>query len=108
MDRSVVILGGYGETGRRVAHLLARRTRAPLVVAGRDEAKASALAEGVSASAPGERVTGLALDVCDPSALRTACEGAALVVNALSGRLPHRAIAETRSEEHTSELQSQR
>jgi saccharopine dehydrogenase (NAD+, L-lysine-forming) len=94
MDRPVVVLGGYGETGRRMAQLLARRTRAPLVLAGRDAEKATSLAMGISAAVPDARVRGLALDVADPSALRGALEGSALVVNALSRRLPHRAIAE--------------
>lgn len=94
MDRSVVILGGYGETGRRMAHLLARRAGVPLAIVGRDLERASSLAEDIARSVPGAEVRGLALDASDVAALGAACENAALVVNALSGPLPHRAIAE--------------
>ena len=95
MARSVVILGGYGETGGRVARLLARRTGVPLALAGRDLAKVSSLAAEIGRTVPDAEVRGLALDAADLAALGTACEGAALVVNALAGRLlPHHAIAE--------------
>lgn len=47
----IVILGGYGNTGRRVARWLAPRTDVQLVLAGRDEAKAREAAAALASRA---------------------------------------------------------
>ena len=51
-----VILGGSGNTGIRIAELLLKHGRMPLVLAGRDRAKAEAAAHHVDAMRTG-RVT---------------------------------------------------
>ncbi len=91
---SILIVGGYGETGRRLLHHLAERTAAPLVVAGRDGWKAQALAAELNRRHPGDRVRGLALDASDGPALRRALEGVALLVNATTASAHEPAIAE--------------
>jgi NAD(P)-dependent dehydrogenase (short-subunit alcohol dehydrogenase family) len=84
----VVILGGYGETGRRIARLLASRGRGPVVVAGRDLAKAEGLADALSRSVGRARIEPLEVDAADRAALASALEGAALLVNATSSAAP--------------------
>lgn len=51
MSLKVLILGGYGTFGGRLAHLLADESRLTLVIAGRSEAKARAFCAGMNASA---------------------------------------------------------
>jgi hypothetical protein len=55
----ILILGGYGTFGGRLAHLLADDTRLDLLLAGRSEAKAAALIGTLPA---GARKTAVALD----------------------------------------------
>ena len=84
----VVILGGYGETGWRIARLLAARGHGPVVVAGRDLAKAEGLAEALSRSVRLARVEPLEVDATDRAALTSALAGAALLVNATTSAAP--------------------
>jgi saccharopine dehydrogenase (NAD+, L-lysine-forming) len=81
-EAAVLVLGGYGETGRRVARLLADRARVRIVIAGRSAARAASLAAVLASGSGADRVTGIALDAADPAALRRALEGTALIVNA--------------------------
>lgn len=90
MGRAVVVLGGYGETGRRLARLLVQRTDAQVVVAGRDGRRAETLAAELGAV----RVRGIALDATDARAVRRALDGAALCVCAASLPGQVRALAD--------------
>lgn len=92
-EGSVLILGGYGETGRRIAELLARRATRPLVLAGRDPSKASSLAEDLNARFPGVSIVGARLDARDPEAVGRAMDGVALFVNATTSSVPGPAVA---------------
>jgi saccharopine dehydrogenase (NAD+, L-lysine-forming) len=86
-ERSVLIVGGYGETGGRLARLLVDRTKAEIVVAGRDPGRATALAAALGP----DRVRGIGLDAADASAVRRALEGVDLLVCAAF--LPRQAAA---------------
>jgi saccharopine dehydrogenase (NAD+, L-lysine-forming) len=93
MEGSVVVLGAYGQTGRRIAGPLAARTSLPLVVAGRDGDRAEALAEGLRRLREGAPAVGRQVDLADPVALHHVLAGSRLVVDATSSRVPVRSIA---------------
>ena len=61
----VLILGGYGVFGRRIAANLARREEIDLIIAGRDAAAAAALARTFGAG----RARSLAVDMDKPAAV---------------------------------------
>jgi hypothetical protein len=63
----VLILGGYGVFGRRIAANLARREEIDLVIAGRNAAAAAALARTFGAG----RARSLAVDMAQPAAVST-------------------------------------
>jgi hypothetical protein len=71
----VIVFGGYGTFGAHVCRELARLA-VPLVVAGRDAARAEAFARSLG---PGCR--GLAADVSRPDSCRDALRGQAVAVN---------------------------
>ena len=81
---TIVILGGYGNTGRALARLLLEHSQVHLVLAGRNGEKALKEAAGWNERFPGERVRGLAADAADAESLRRAFTGAELVVVASS------------------------
>lgn len=81
----ILILGGYGNTGRWLARLLLDHSGAQLLLAGRDGAKAAALAHQLDP----ERCQGIALDGADGEALtaalrRLVAQGPALLIVAAS------------------------
>jgi len=90
----VVILGGYGETGRRIARLLASRGLGPLVVAGRNPGRADALAEELTRSFPGTTVAPCTVDAANGPALAALLEGATLLVNATGSAAPIRTVVQ--------------
>lgn len=79
----VLVLGGYGNAGGRIAERLLRETQLSVVLAGRSQEKASAKAAELSRAAAG-RVSGLAVDAHDPDALRAAFEAVDCVIVASS------------------------
>lgn len=81
--KPVLVVGGYGTFGTHVCRGLARRG-VPLTVAGRDAARADALARALG---PGCR--GLALDVTRAAACRAALPGRGVVVRC-DGPFDHR------------------
>jgi saccharopine dehydrogenase (NAD+, L-lysine-forming) len=95
MEGSVVVLGGYGQTGRRIAGPLAARTSLPLVVAGRDGDRARALAERLCRlrrTGSGGSVVGTEVDVADPVALHALVADSRLIVDATSSKIPVRSV----------------
>ena len=81
----ILILGGYGNTGRWLARLLLDHSDAQLLLAGRDGTKAAALAHQLDP----QRCQGIALDGGDGEALtaalrRLAAQGPALLIVAAS------------------------
>jgi saccharopine dehydrogenase (NAD+, L-lysine-forming) len=80
----IIILGGYGLTGRLLAELLLQETSADLVLAGRSLPKARALAARLNTRYPGARVSSVYADAADPASLRAAFQGKTLLVVASS------------------------
>ena len=76
----LLILGGYGTTGRIVARLLLQYTDRRLVLAGRNLAKAQAAAQSFNAEFGGQRVSAVSADAADGNSLRRAMAGCAWVV----------------------------
>ncbi len=83
-NRKLLILGGYGNTGRPLGRLLLGETAVDLVLAGRNLAKAEATAADLNAQFGGQRVTGIFVDAAEPSSLRQAFAGVDMVVVASS------------------------
>ena len=81
---TIVILGGYGNTGRALARLLLEHTDVVLVLCGRSKEKAQREAAEWNERYPGGRVRGLAADAGDRTSLLQVFSGAELVVAASS------------------------
>ncbi len=82
--KRLLILGGYGNTGKILAKLLLKYSKADLVLAGRNLEKAQKLAHQLNKSGKKTRVTALRLDAAEPFALRHAFKGVDMVVVASS------------------------
>src|SRR3972149_7776946 len=82
--KTLVLLGGYGNTGREVARLLLEHSDVRLVIAGRNGERAAQAAADWNQRFPGGRARGLAADASDPESLRRLFAGADLVVLASS------------------------
>lgn len=80
---TILIVGGYGNTGYYAAELLLQHTDAELILAGRNEEKATSTANRLRAQHGGE-VEGLRLDASDEEQLRSAFKRCDLVVLAAS------------------------
>lgn len=80
MADSAVILGGYGAAGVATARLLLQETQLQLVLAGRDQEKASKVAAQISSEFQADRVRGLGVDATDPTSLREALQGLDLLI----------------------------
>ena len=79
----IAILGGYGNTGAKIAAHLARLGGFEVAILGRDASRASALAARIEATT-GATVSGGRADAADPASLRNALFGADLVLSATS------------------------
>jgi saccharopine dehydrogenase (NAD+, L-lysine-forming) len=92
-DQPVLVLGGYGETGSRIARLLMRHGTA-VIIAGRDRFRAEAFADELQRGSVSTRAQGIGLDARDATALRRSLEGVGLVVNATAAStVPGAAVA---------------
>ena len=83
-DKKLLILGGYGNAGRPLAQLLLQETDVKLVLAGRDLAKALALAANLNARFGDYRVDGRYVDATAPASLHQAFGDVDMVVVASS------------------------
>ena len=83
MKETILILGGYGNTGKLIAEYLLPECQANIIIAGRDGTKAEASARILQKKYPG-RVSALKLDAGDAAALHAALEGVQLLVSASS------------------------
>jgi NAD(P)-dependent dehydrogenase (short-subunit alcohol dehydrogenase family) len=90
----IVILGGYGNTGRACARLLLEHSPAKVVVAGRDGERAAAFVAKLNASHAGDRAAGIAADAARAESLSRAFRGATMVVAASSTSAYASAVAE--------------
>jgi saccharopine dehydrogenase (NAD+, L-lysine-forming) len=82
--RRLLILGGYGHAGRRIARLLLAETGLDLVLVGRNQKRAQLLADELNLTYPGERVTARRADAADHAALLTLFAEVDMVVVASS------------------------
>ncbi len=81
--KNILIIGGYGNTGRQIAQLLLdRREDAQLLLAGRDLRKAEQMAADLNCGAGRDRVKGIALDLSNPGQMDQAFLQADFVINA--------------------------
>src|SRR5215213_8749879 len=83
-DTELLITGGYGTVGRRVAAELAPDYQGRLVVAGRSAAKAGQLAAEIGYGARGRMI-----DVGDRASVEAALEGVGVVMNCIDQPEPH-------------------
>ena len=81
---NLLILGGTGNTGRLIARLLLQETDCRLVLAGRNQDKAQAVAQAFNAEFGGDRVAAIAVDASDTNSLRRAMSGCRMAVIASS------------------------
>jgi saccharopine dehydrogenase (NAD+, L-lysine-forming) len=83
-EKSILILGGYGHTGRLLAEYLLQETKVQVVIAGRNIEKATELADHLNVKFPGQRATGLTVNASDQAGLRAAFSRVDVVVVAAS------------------------
>lgn len=83
-DADILIVGGYGVVGRRIAVELAPDYAGRVVVAGRNPARADQAAKAI-----GYGVRGRSIDVAEPLAVAAALDGVAVVISCIDqpGRL---------------------
>jgi short subunit dehydrogenase-like uncharacterized protein len=83
-NKKLLILGGYGNTGRLIARLLLQETDAELILAGRSIEKSKNLARLLNDRFEGDRVTGICADASDAENLKNVFQGADMVIVASS------------------------
>src|SRR5919112_3177418 len=83
-ETDLLITGGYGTVGRRVAADLAPDYPGRLVVAGRNAAKAGQLAAEIGYGVRGRRI-----DVGDPASVEAALGGVGVVMSCIDQPEPH-------------------
>jgi saccharopine dehydrogenase (NAD+, L-lysine-forming) len=83
-QKTILILGGYGNTGRPLTRLLLQESDIHLLLAGRNLQKATALSDELNRAFEGNRVGGVCVDASNPDSLKQAFTGVDLVVVASS------------------------
>jgi saccharopine dehydrogenase (NAD+, L-lysine-forming) len=91
--KTLLILGGYGHTGRPLARLLLQETDVQLVLAGRSQEKAVAFAAECNREFSGERVSGSFADASDRVSLEQVFRGIDLVIVASTTAIYARQVA---------------
>ena len=81
---TILILGGYGQTGRLLAHYLLDETDCDLILAGRRPERGAALAAALNERAGAARVTTAPADAADAAGLARALAGVDLLLVASS------------------------
>lgn len=89
----ILILGGYGNTGRPLATALLQETAVHLVLAGRNLNRAQNAADQFNQQWEGQRVSAAFCDAADPNSLQHAFETVDIVVVASSTSLYARNVA---------------
>lgn len=93
-EKTALILGGYGNTGRLIARLLLQETSSNVVLTGRDLERARGLAEALNESYPGRRARAAFVDAAQPETLREALAGVDILVVASATAAYTRQVAE--------------
>ena len=78
--KRLLILGGYGQTGRLLARHLLQHTDVDLILAGRSLEKAQALADKLNAAFPGTRVRARRADAASWQSMEDALHGSDMLV----------------------------
>lgn len=83
MDKKkVLIVGGYGTVGCVLSEILAKDERISLIIAGRNESKAKALAEKL-------KVEGGSIDINDEKSIASSLKDVEVVINCFGGPFTH-------------------
>jgi hypothetical protein len=90
----ILVLGGYGGTGRVFCRYLLRETDVEVIVAGRNREKAEEWAATLQAEFPPERISARTVDAADPGSLGEAFRNIDFVLVAATTTPYARAIAE--------------
>jgi saccharopine dehydrogenase (NAD+, L-lysine-forming) len=93
-QKTILILGGYGNTGRALARLLLQESNALLVIAGRNIDKAQGFSDELNKTVKESRVRAVVVDASDINSLRQAFSGADCVVVASSTTQYTRQVAD--------------
>lgn len=84
MSKTLLILGGYGNTGRLIAELLLKETSVNLLLAGRNVKKAQLYAEILNQQSVSQRVAAIYADAADKESLQKFFSQVELVIAASS------------------------
>ena len=84
MNKTFLILGGYGNTGLLIAELLLKETDVQLVLAGRNSQKAEAHADTLNRTFKDNRVSAMRVDAAEPQSLKSAFDKVDFVIVASS------------------------
>jgi len=84
MNKKILVLGGYGSTGRPLCNYLLQETDVDVVVAGRNVAKGETLAAELNSRFGGGRVTAVSVDAASRTSMEAAFAGIDVVVVASS------------------------
>lgn len=79
-EATILILGGYGNTGRYIAELLLQEAEVDLIIAGRSLERAQLLADELNGSDPDQRVRASYADAAQPRTLVDALQGVDILV----------------------------
>jgi len=93
-EKTILIMGGYGNTGRPLARLLLQETGARVVIAGRNMEKANFFIDELNRNFEAGRATCMYVDASDPRSLIQAFVGINFVVVASSTTQFTRQVAE--------------
>ncbi len=79
-DKTILILGGYGNTGRLIAELLLQETAVRVILAGRQLDRARQLAQSLNERFAGRRVAAAYVDAARPQMLLSALDAVQMLV----------------------------
>ena len=82
--KTILLMGGYGNTGRPLARLLLQETDATIVLAGRNLEKAEQLSGELNRTFPGDRAKAGQVDAADSASMSQMFNGVDIVVVASS------------------------
>ena len=107
-QKTVLILGGYGNAGLVIARLLARQNRCRIILSGRNGTKAQTAADQLNAEIRTECVSGLEVDGASRASLLKAFHGVDLVLVAATTIAHTRTVAEAALEAGLEQIPSLR
>ncbi len=82
-EKKVLLIGGYGLAGSRIARLLMEKTSFSVIIGGRDLDKANKAAADIYGTSPGNRLRCAYVDVHDAASIKKALENCDLVIDCI-------------------------